>query len=115
MSDVWENLWIELRRRLTGMPRCSEHPEFPSVRTLVQESTNDILSVDRDTVRVRSHRTGTPDEIPASTRKYPAIIFKQEREAGDQILHVEGICKSNEDGPLLKNINIKSRRVPIHF
>jgi ATPase subunit of ABC transporter with duplicated ATPase domains len=28
----------------------------------------------------------TVDEIPASTRRYPAVIFKQDREAGDQIL-----------------------------
>jgi len=52
----------------------------------------------------------TVDEIPASTRKYPAIIFKQEREAGDQLLHAEGLCKSNADGPLLKNININVRK-----
>ncbi len=37
------------------------------------------------------------DEIPASTRRYPAIIFKQEREAGDQILlaeHLTGTAKT---------------------
>lgn len=31
------------------------------------------------------------DEIKPSNRKYPAIIFQQEREAGDQILNVEGL------------------------
>ena len=46
------------------------------------------------------------DEIPASTRKYPGIIFKQEREAGDQILHIENLTKSNVDGVLFKNVNI---------
>lgn len=48
----------------------------------------------------------TIDEIPASTRRYPGIIFKQEREAGDQILHVENLSKSNADGLLFSNINI---------
>lgn len=52
----------------------------------------------------------TVDDIPASTRKYPAIIFKQEREAGDQILHVENLAKSNEEGVLLKDININVRK-----
>ena len=46
------------------------------------------------------------DEIPPSTRKYPGIIFKQEREAGDQILHIENLSKSNVDGVLFKNVNI---------
>jgi ATPase subunit of ABC transporter with duplicated ATPase domains len=46
------------------------------------------------------------DEIPPSTRKYPGIIFKQEREAGDQILHIENLTKSNADGVLFKDVNI---------
>lgn len=46
------------------------------------------------------------DEIPPSTRKYPGIIFKQEREAGDQILNIENLSKSNADGLLFKNVNI---------
>ena len=46
------------------------------------------------------------DEIPPSTRKYPGIIFKQEREAGDQILHIENLTKSNADGILFKDVNI---------
>ena len=45
------------------------------------------------------------DEIPASTRRYPGIIFKQERDAGDQILLVEGLKKSNNNGLLFKDVN----------
>lgn len=46
------------------------------------------------------------DEIKPSTRKYPAIIFKQEREAGDQILSVENLASYTEDGTcLFKDIN----------
>lgn len=46
------------------------------------------------------------DEIPPSTRRYPGIIFKQEREAGDQILHIENLSKSNVDGLLFSKVNI---------
>jgi ATPase subunit of ABC transporter with duplicated ATPase domains len=42
----------------------------------------------------------TLDEIKPSTRKYPAIMFKQEREAGNQILSVENLSK-NLEGKLL--------------
>lgn len=38
------------------------------------------------------------DEIKPSTRKYPGIIFKPERDAGDQILKVEHLSKSAPDG-----------------
>ncbi len=46
------------------------------------------------------------DEIPPSTRRYPGIIIKQEREAGDQILHIENLQASNADGILFKDVNI---------
>jgi ATPase subunit of ABC transporter with duplicated ATPase domains len=50
------------------------------------------------------------DEIPASNRRYPAIIFNQIREAGDQILHVENMSVSNMDGVLFKNLNLNVRK-----
>lgn len=52
----------------------------------------------------------TVDEIPASNRKYPAIIFKQEREAGDQILQIENLSLSSIDGTLFKNLNLNLRK-----
>lgn len=45
------------------------------------------------------------DEIQASTRRYPAIIFKQNREAGDQILHAVSLGYSNNDTPLFSNLD----------
>jgi ATPase subunit of ABC transporter with duplicated ATPase domains len=41
------------------------------------------------------------DEIQPSTRKYPGIIFQMEREAGNQILEVEGLKATEEDGTVL--------------
>jgi ATPase subunit of ABC transporter with duplicated ATPase domains len=50
------------------------------------------------------------DDIPASTRRYPGIIFKQEREAGDQILQMENLSKSNVDGLLFSKCTINVRK-----
>tara|TARA_R110000868_G_scaffold74083_2_gene214360 strand:- start:600 stop:2228 length:1629 start_codon:yes stop_codon:yes gene_type:complete len=47
------------------------------------------------------------DDIKPSSRRYPAIIFEREREAGDQILNVEKLSAKSEDGDLLfKDANI---------
>lgn len=43
------------------------------------------------------------DDIQPSTRKYPGIIFKAERDCGDQILSVEHLTKSSNDGQILFN------------
>ncbi|WP_075343403.1 ABC-F family ATP-binding cassette domain-containing protein [Tenacibaculum agarivorans] len=47
------------------------------------------------------------EEIKPSSRRYPAIIFDRDREAGDQILNVEGLSKTDAEGELLfSNIDI---------
>lgn len=41
------------------------------------------------------------DEIRPSSRKYPFIHFRVEREVGDQILHVDNLSKRSNSGELL--------------
>ena len=41
------------------------------------------------------------DEIRPSSRKYPGIIFQMEREPGNQILEVEGLKATDNDGNVL--------------
>ncbi|WP_445735745.1 ABC-F family ATP-binding cassette domain-containing protein [Mariniflexile sp.] len=47
-------------------------------------------------------------DIRPTSRRYPAIIFERDREAGDQILNIQGLAaSSNEDGDLLfKDIDL---------
>lgn len=45
-------------------------------------------------------------EIKPSSRRYPAIIFDQDREAGDQILNVEGLAASVEGDLLFKDVDL---------
>jgi ATPase subunit of ABC transporter with duplicated ATPase domains len=46
------------------------------------------------------------DEIKPSSRRYPAIIFDTEREAGDQILNVQNLAASIEGETLFKNVDL---------
>jgi ATPase subunit of ABC transporter with duplicated ATPase domains len=43
----------------------------------------------------------TVDDIKPSSRKYPYVAFKPDREVGDQMLRVEGLTKRAEDGSYL--------------
>ena len=53
----------------------------------------------------------TIEEIEPSNRRYPGIIFKQQREVGNQILNVENLAKTSEDGRLLfSNINFSMNK-----
>lgn len=46
------------------------------------------------------------EDIKPSTRRYPGIIFEQEREAGDQILHCEGLSASTDDSVLFQGFDL---------
>ncbi len=45
------------------------------------------------------------DDIKPSSRRYPAIIFDQEREAGDQILNIEGLAATLDGEVLFKDVD----------
>lgn len=45
-------------------------------------------------------------DIKRSSRRYPAIIFEREREAGDQILNIEGLTASLDGEVLFKGIDL---------
>ncbi len=46
------------------------------------------------------------EEIKPSSRRYPAIIFDQEREAGDQILNIENLSSSIDGEVLFKDLHL---------
>jgi ATPase subunit of ABC transporter with duplicated ATPase domains len=46
------------------------------------------------------------EDIKPSSRKYPGIIYEQEREAGDQILHIEGLSASIQGESLFQNLDL---------
>ena len=57
------------------------------------------------------------EEIKPSSRRYPALIFDQEREAGDQILNIEQLTLLAEGTPLFKDVNLnlaKGDKVIVH-
>ncbi|MDA0793223.1 MAG: ATP-binding cassette domain-containing protein [Bacteroidetes bacterium] len=57
------------------------------------------------------------EQIKPSSRRYPALIFDQEREAGDQILNIEQLTLLAEGTPLFKDVNLnlaKGDKVIVH-
>ncbi len=50
------------------------------------------------------------DDIKPSSRRYPAIIFETERDAGDQILEVKNLEKTKDGELLFSNINLNLKK-----
>ncbi|MBZ0326504.1 MAG: ATP-binding cassette domain-containing protein [Altibacter sp.] len=45
-------------------------------------------------------------DIKPSSRRYPAIIFEREREAGDQILNISNLAATSDGETLFRNVDI---------
>ena len=52
----------------------------------------------------------TLDEIKPSSRKYPFINFKPEREAGNDVLHIENLTKSIDGQLMFKNFSLHAHK-----
>ena len=50
------------------------------------------------------------DDIKPTSRRYPAMIWEMEREAGDQILEVKDLKKEKDGELLFSNINFKLKK-----
>ncbi|OHX65037.1 ABC-F family ATP-binding cassette domain-containing protein [Flammeovirga pacifica] len=50
------------------------------------------------------------EEIQPSSRKYPGIIFTPERQAGNNILEVEGLSKSIDGETIFKNVEFNMQK-----
>ena len=50
------------------------------------------------------------DDIKPTSRRYPAIIFDTEREAGDQILEIKGLEKTKDGELLFSNIDLNLKK-----
>jgi len=50
------------------------------------------------------------EDIKPSSRRYPAIIFDQEREAGDQILEIKDVSKSRDGELLFSDVHLNLKK-----
>jgi ATPase subunit of ABC transporter with duplicated ATPase domains len=102
--------WYE-SSQLAARQRADQNKKTEEKRAELQEfirrfSAN-VAKSRQATSRKKLLEKLTVDDIQPSTRKYPAIMFKQEREVGDQILHVENLGYSMDGTPMFGNVTFR--------
>lgn len=80
------------------------------LQEFIQRFSSNVAKAKQATARKKMLEKLNIDEIKPSSRRYPAIIFNQEREAGDQILEIQELSKSLESELLFKNLSINLKR-----
>ncbi len=101
----YESSQLAARQRAQQNKKAEEKAK--ELQEFIQRFSANVAKSKQATSRKKMLEKLKIDDIKPSSRRYPAIIFEREREAGDQILHVENMSASSEDGELLfRNLNL---------
>jgi len=100
----YESSQLAARQRAQQNKKAEEKKK--ELQEFIQRFSANVAKSKQATSRKKMIDKLNINEIKPSSRRYPAIIFEREREAGDQILNVEKLEASIEGETLFKNINI---------
>lgn len=95
----YESSQLAARQRAQQNKKAEEKAK--ELQEFIQRFSANVAKSKQATSRKKMLEKLKVDDIKPSSRRYPAIIFDREREAGDQILQVEGLSAVSEDGELL--------------
>jgi len=76
------------------------------LKAFIQRFSSNASKARQATSRKKRLEQLNIEELPASSRRFPFVAFKQDREAGDRILTFENISKSVDGEEVLKNFNL---------
>ncbi len=100
----YESSQLALRQRSDQNKKADEKRK--ELMSFIERFSANVAKSRQATSRKKMLEKLNVEDIKPSSRRYPGIIFTPEREAGDQILQVEGLSKKNESGYLFKNVDI---------
>ncbi len=104
----YESSQLALRQRSNANKKAEEKKK--ELQEFISRFSANASKSKQATSRKKLLEKINVDDIQPSTRKYPAIIFNQNRDAGDQLLHVRGMSKSIDGQVLFKNVDLNVRR-----
>ncbi len=95
----YESSQLAARQRAQQNKKAEEKAK--ELQEFIQRFSANVAKSKQATSRKKMLEKLKVEDIKPSSRRYPALIFEREREAGDQILNVEGLRAVSEDGDLL--------------
>ena len=95
----YESSQLAARQRAQQNKKAEEKAK--ELQEFIQRFSANVAKSKQATSRKKMLDKLKVEDIKPSSRRYPAIIFEREREAGDQILQVEGLKSVSEDGAVL--------------
>lgn len=111
----YESSQLAARQRAQQNKKAEEKAK--ELQEFIQRFSANVAKSKQATSRKKMLEKLKVEDIKPSSRRYPAIIFEKEREAGDQILNITNLQAHSEEGELLfKDIDlnlVKSDKVAV--
>ena len=95
----YESSQLALRQRAQQNKKAEEKAK--ELQEFIQRFSANVAKSKQATSRKKMLSKLKIEDIKPSSRRYPAIIFEREREAGDQILNIAKLAAHSEDGEIL--------------
>lgn len=101
------DFWYEssqLAARLLKEANRKTEEKAQELKKFIERFSSNASKAKQATARKKQLEKLTLEDIKPSSRKYPYIDFKPDREAGDNLLHVKGLCKTIDGQKILDNL-----------
>jgi ATPase subunit of ABC transporter with duplicated ATPase domains len=99
---------LATRQRQQANKKAEEKKK--ELQDFIARFSSNVAKAKQATARKKMIEKLNIDDIKPTSRRYPAIIFEMEREAGDQILEVKGLEKTKDGELLFSNVDIKLKK-----
>lgn len=99
---------LATRQRAQANKKAEEKKK--ELQDFIARFSSNVAKAKQATARKKMIDKLNIDDIKPSSRRYPAIIFEMEREAGDQILDVRGLEKTKDGELLFSNIDLNLKK-----
>ena len=100
----YESSQLAARQRAQQNKKAEEKKK--ELETFISRFSANVAKSKQATSRKKMIDKLNIEEIKPSSRRYPAIIFEQDREAGDQILNINNLCVNQDKTPLFDQIDL---------
>ena len=99
---------LATRQRQQANKKAEEKKK--ELQDFIARFSSNVAKAKQATARKKMIEKLNIDDIKPTSRRYPAIIFEMEREAGDQILEVKDLEKTKDGELLFSNIDFKLKK-----
>ncbi len=104
--DFWYESSQLVLKQIKDANKATE-AKIKELQEFVQRFSANASKSKQATSRKKLIEKLTLEDIKPSSRKYPFVDFKPEREAGDQLLDVKNLCKTVDGVTVLDNISFR--------